>query len=62
MKANGAELAPDPAAILLDKGRFFRAGQSGAGSDALSSAAIAAYQSRASRTAPSDLLTWLHRG
>lgn len=62
MHANGDKLAPDPSAVLLDKSRFFRSGQSGAGTDALSSAALAAYHSRASRTAPPDLLTWLHRG
>ncbi len=62
MHANGDKLAPDPSAVLLDKGRFFRSGQSGAGTDALRSAALAAYHFRASRTAPPDLLTWLHRG
>lgn len=62
MKANGDTLAPDPSAVLLDKGRFFRSGQSGAGTDALSPAALATYYSRASRTAPQDLLAWLHGG
>lgn len=62
MRANGDKLAPDPSAVLLDKGRFFRFGQSGASTDALSSVALAAYYSRASRTASPDLLTWLHRG
>ena len=62
MHTNADLLAPDPAGVLLDKRRFFRSGQSGAGADALSSAAIAAYYSRASRSAPSDLLAWLHRG
>ncbi len=62
MHANGDRLAPDPSAILLDKSRFFRSGRSGAGTDALSSAALAAYHSRASRMAPPDLLAWLHRG
>ena len=62
MRVNADKLAPDPAAVLLDKNRFFRSGQSGAGTDAVSSAALAAYHSRASRTAPLDLLTWLLRG
>lgn len=62
MRANGDTLAPDPSAVLTDKNRFFRSGQSGAGTDILSPDALAAYLSRASRTAPPDLLTWLHRG
>ena len=62
MQANGDKLAPDPSAVLLDKSRFFRSGQSGAGTEGLSAGALAAYHSRASRTAPPDLLTWLHRG
>ncbi len=62
MRANGDKLAPDPSAVLLDKRRFFRSGQSGAGTDALRPDALAAYHARASRTAPPDLLTWLHRG
>ena len=37
MRANGDRLAPDPSAVLLDKSRFFRSGQPGAGTDALSS-------------------------
>jgi len=62
MQANGDTLVPDPAAVLTDKNRFFRSGRSGAGSDILSPDALAAYLSRASRTASPDLLTWLHRG
>lgn len=62
MRANADKLVPDPAAVLRDTSRFFRSGRSGAGTDALSSAAIAAYHARASRTAPPDLLAWLHRG
>ncbi len=62
MQANGDKLAPDPSAVLLDKSRFFRSGQSGAGTEGLSAGALAAYHSRASGTAPPDLLTWLHRG
>ena len=62
MLVNGDTLVPDPAAVLLDKHRFFRSGRSGAGGNALRPAALAAYHSRASRTAPPDLLAWLHRG
>ena len=62
MQASGDRLAPDPATVLLDKSRFFRSGRSGAGTDVSSPSALAAYYSRASRTAPPDLLTWLHRG
>ncbi len=62
MQANGDNLAPDPAGVLKEGPRFFRAGQSGAGTNALSAAALAAYHSRATRAAPSDLLDWLHRG
>lgn len=62
MHASGDRLAPDPSTVLLDKSRFFRSGQSGGGTDVLSPVALAAYLSRASRTAPPDLLTWLHRG
>jgi aryl sulfotransferase len=62
MQANGDKLAPDPSAVLLDKSRFFRSGQSGAGTEGLNSAALAAYHSRAARMTPPELLTWLHRG
>lgn len=62
MRANGDALAPDPSAVLTDKNRFLRSGQFGAGTDILSPDALAACLSRASRTAPPDLLTWLHRG
>ena len=62
MQANSDKLAPDPSAVLLDKSRFFRSGRSGAGTEGLSAGALAAYHARASRTAPPDLLTWLHRG
>jgi hypothetical protein len=62
MQPNSDTLAPDPAAVLLDRSSFFRSGRSGAGTDALSPAALAAYHSRASRTAPHELLDWLHRG
>lgn len=62
MRGNADMLTPDPSAVLLDKDRFFRSGQSGAGNKALNEAALAAYYSRASRSAPPDLITWLHRG
>jgi hypothetical protein len=62
MQFRGEALAPDPSGVLLYKSRFFRMGRSGAGTDALSSAGLAAYHSRASRTASRDLLAWLHRG
>ena len=62
MQADPDALVPDPSAVLTDKSRFFRSGTSGAGSDVLGTDALAAYHARASRTAPPDLLTWLHRG
>jgi len=51
-----------PEGVLLDTARFFRAGQSGAGASCLSPAGVAEYHARASRSAPPELLTWLHRG
>ena len=62
MKANGDNLAPDPAGALRNKALFFRSGQSGAGTNASHAADLAAYHSRAARAAPPDLLDWLHRG
>ena len=62
MQANADNLAPDPAGALKDKARFFRSGQSGAGTSALGATHLAAYYSRAARAAPPDLLDWLHRG
>ncbi len=62
MQANPDALVPDPSAVLTDKSRFFRSGRSGAGSDSLDPDALAAYHARASRSAPPDLLAWLHRG
>lgn len=62
MRANGDALAPDPSGVLTDKRSFFRSGGSGAGAATLAPEALAAYHSRASRTAPPDLLAWLHRG
>lgn len=61
MKARGDELAPDPSGILVDRSRFFRNGRSGSGTDALPPDAVAAYDLRVSRSAPSDLVRWLHR-
>lgn len=62
MRARGDDLAPDSMGVLLDRERFFRAGRSGAGTSALSSAGIATYLERASGTASPELLAWLHRG
>lgn len=62
MQANGDTLAPEPAAALTDKSRFLRSGRSGAGSDILDPDALSAYLARASRAAPTDVLTWFHRG
>ena len=62
MRANGDALAPDPSGVLVERRRFFRLGRSGAGAANLGPAALAAYHSRASRSAPPDLLAWLHRG
>jgi len=61
MQANGEDLAPDPAGVLIDKSTFFRNGTSGAGRQILDSADLAAYGLRASQAAPKDLLHWLHR-
>ncbi len=61
MRAHGSDLAPDPVGVLIDKARFFRAGRSGAGTKALRSEDLAAYNERAARVAPPDLLDWLHR-
>lgn len=61
MRANAAVLAPDPAGVLRDTSRFFRAGRSGDGMEILGAEDIAAYLTRAAATAPDELLTWLHR-
>jgi len=61
MRANGENLAPDPAGALKDKSRFFRAGRSGGGSSILDAEALSAYESRAAQAAPPELLAWLHR-
>ncbi|WP_040492696.1 sulfotransferase domain-containing protein [Ilumatobacter nonamiensis] len=62
MRSHADEVAPDPAGVLLDRSRFFRTGGSGAGTDALSPAGLAAYRARAADAAPPDLRRWLHRG
>lgn len=61
MRAHSDVLAPAPAGVLVDSSRFFRSGRSGAGSEALDSADLAAYHQRAARAAPPELVTWLHR-
>lgn len=61
MQAHSSDLAPDPAGVLKERTRFFRAGQSGAGAAALDSAGLAAYNARAAQAATSDMLAWLHR-
>ena len=62
MQANGDTLVPGPAAVLTDTSRFLRSGRSGTDSDILDPDALSAYLGRASRAAPPDLLTRLHRG
>ncbi len=62
MRSRSSDLAPDPVGVLIDKARFFRAGRSGAGTEALRSEDLADYNARAARAAPPDLLDWLHRG
>ena len=62
MRSRGADLAPDSVGVLIDKARFFRAGRSGAGTEALRREDLAAYNERSARVAPPDLLDWLHRG
>lgn len=47
------------AGVFLDKRGFFRSGTSGADVEALRQTASADYSSRASRSARSDLPTWL---
>ncbi len=61
MRARSHDLAPDPAGVLEDTARFFRAGRSGAGLRALDGDARAEYLSRATSLAPPDLVAWLHR-
>lgn len=61
MRADADRLAPDPAGILRDHGRFFRRGTSGQGRDVLPADALARYHARVAALAPPDLLAWLHR-
>jgi aryl sulfotransferase len=61
MRANAAQLVPDPAGIMKDRAAFFRRGASGGGQELLTDAEFARYQERAAMLAPADLLTWLHR-
>ena len=49
MRSRGSDLAPDPVGVLIDKARFFRAGRSGAGTEALRTEDLAVYNARAAR-------------
>ncbi|MEV6690390.1 sulfotransferase domain-containing protein [Micromonospora sp. NPDC051196] len=62
MRSRADRLAPDPAGVLKDRQAFFRNGRSGQGSALLGAADRARYHARVAALAPSDLLTWLHRG
>jgi len=61
MRARADQLAPDPAGIFKDKGRFFRRGGSGAGPEVLSAEELAHYYDRTAKMAEADMLAWLHR-
>jgi len=61
MRARADKLAPGPAGVLKDRGRFFRRGSSGAARELLSGDELGRYRARAQRLAPQDLLGWLHR-
>ncbi|MGI9604044.1 MAG: sulfotransferase domain-containing protein [Acidimicrobiales bacterium] len=61
MRARSDELAPDPARVLIDRHRFFRAGRSGTGRAALDPRHLAIYEQHTTAAAPPDLLTWLHQ-
>lgn len=61
MRARAADLAPDPAGVLKDRGAFFRRGRSGGARELLTPDEIAHYERRAATMAPADLLTWLNR-
>ena len=62
MRARADELAPDVAGVMKDRSRFFRAGVSGAGRQALDDEQLDRYRARVVALAPPDLLEWLHRG
>jgi hypothetical protein len=62
MQSKADSLIPDPSGILMSRAAFFRRGTSGAGAETLTPAEVARYYRRAAELAPSDLLTWLHRG
>ena len=61
MRSNSEALAPNAGGVLRDTARFFRSGRSGAGSQALAPADLAAYHARIDRALPADLRRWLHR-
>jgi hypothetical protein len=60
MRARADQLAPDPAGVLKDRGRFFRRGTSGAARELLSADEVARYGARAQQLAAPELLAWLH--
>ncbi len=62
MRARADQLVPDPSGVLKDRSTFFRLGTSGSGRALLTDAELEHYRSRTTELAPSDLLTWLHRG
>ncbi len=62
MRAQSDLLTPDPGGVLKSRTAFFRRGTSGAGAEILSATDLARYDRRARDLAPSELLTWLHRG
>lgn len=61
MHLRAGYLAPDRSGVLKDKTAFFRRGRSGSGRDLLTDDEVAHYHDRATRLAPRDMLTWLHR-
>ena len=61
MQSQAGALAPDPADILIDRGRFFRRGKSGSGREVLTQDEFADYEARAASLATPDLWAWLHR-
>ncbi len=62
MRARADQLVPDPSGVLKDRSTFFRQGVFGSGRALLTAAEVDHYRARTAQLAPSDLLTWLHRG
>lgn len=60
IREHAEALAPDHGGILKDPASFFRHGRPGAARHLLTDDEIAAYEARASKLAPRDLLAWLH--